>query len=179
LNELHQTIKHRDRFPIIQLKYDNEENNAVLKDIQFDPITEEIFHVDFLRIAMDQELTLTVPIQLTGTSEGVKQGGILQFILRKVMVKCLPRNIPEHLEVDISGLNIGDSIELSSVQLPENVEILDELEQPVAIVAAPTITITEEPAEEGEEAVAGEEAEKADESEKDSKDSEKEDKSSD
>ena len=88
-------------------------SQVLIKDYQVDPITHALLHVDFYRVAMDKVITVTVPIELTGEAEGVKlQGGLIDFVQRDVAVACLPSEIPEHLEVDVSSLTIGHGVRL-------------------------------------------------------------------
>lgn len=162
LIELQQTLKRLATTPIIRVKYDKAEVNTVLKEIQYDPVSESVLHVDLLRVAMDKALTVPVPIHVVGTAKGIKEGGILEFITRKVQVRCLPGDIPDKIDVDIAELDIGDSLELKDLQVPGGVEIMDDLHHPVVMVVAPTLTITETPAaetaEEAAEAAKGETA---------------------
>ena len=97
---------------LIGLSVDSEAAKQVLiKDYQVDPITHELLHVDFYRVAMDRVITVTVPIEVTGEPEGVKvQGGLVDFVQREIAVECLPSEIPGRLEVDVSSLMIGQGI---------------------------------------------------------------------
>ena len=91
-------------------------SQVLVKQFQLDPISHDLLHVDFYRLAMDKALTVTVPVMLTGEPEGVKlQGGVVDFVHRDVQIECMPTEIPEHLEVDISALMIGDGVRLRDV----------------------------------------------------------------
>ena len=91
-------------------------SKVLIKDYQIDPISHRLLHVDFYRVAMDRVLTVTVPIELTGEAEGVRvQGGLMDFVQREVAVACLPSEIPERLEVDVSPLNIGQGVRLKDL----------------------------------------------------------------
>ncbi len=115
---------------------------GILKDYQVDPIGEDLLHVDFMKVAMDETVTVTVPIELVGeTPAGVREGGILQFILREIDIECLPSQIPEYIPVDASSLGIGDSLHVGDITPPEGVEILAEPEEVVLSISAP---VTEE-----------------------------------
>ena len=103
---------------------DNEEVKSILKDIQFDPLTDKIIHVDFQAIKAGQVIQVQVPINIIGQAIGVKNGGRLAQSLHKVDVECLPKNIPTHLEVDISDLDIGDSILVRELNT-DNIKILN------------------------------------------------------
>ena len=99
---------------LIELALDGGASGRVLvKEFQLDPISGDLLHVDFYRLAMDKLLTVTVPVSLNGEAAGVKQqGGLVDFVTREVQVECMPSEIPEHIEVDISELLIGDGIRL-------------------------------------------------------------------
>ncbi|MXY25362.1 MAG: 50S ribosomal protein L25 [Acidobacteria bacterium] len=102
---------------IFDLEVDGGRGSAVLvKDVQLSPLTDELLHVDFLRVALDKVITVNVPVHLTGEAAGVKQqGGLVDFTTREVQVECLPREIPEHIEVDVTPLHIGEGIRLRDV----------------------------------------------------------------
>ncbi len=92
------------------------DNRVLVKDFQLDPITHEVLHVDFLKIAMDKVLRVTIPIIVHGEPKGVKQqGGILEFIRREIIIECLPGDIPEHVDVDVSELMLHQGIRLRDI----------------------------------------------------------------
>ena len=103
---------------LIGLKLEGAGDTRVLvKEYQLDPVTHELLHADFYRVAMDRVLKLTVPIVIRGEARGVKQqGGLLDFVHREVEIECLPADIPEHIEVDVSELMLGQSIRLRDVK---------------------------------------------------------------
>lgn len=126
---------------------------SIIRDIQWDPVSEEPLHVDFMGVKMDEKVTSTVPIQLVGEPVGVKdQGGILQFILRHVDIESLPMDIPESLELDISELNMNESLNVSNIVF-ENGDILSDEQSVVVSITAPKLAEEEEI----EETVEGEE----------------------
>ena len=84
--------------------------NAILQDIQFDPVTDKIIHIDFYQLHKDKEITIEVPIQIEGTSPGIMAGGTLRIVNRKLKVKALPDNLPDFVPVDISGLEMGNKL---------------------------------------------------------------------
>jgi large subunit ribosomal protein L25 len=133
---------------------------VILKELQVDPIKDIYLHADFYEISMDKEITVNVPIHLINTPAGVEEGGILQHIRRELSVSCLPDKLIDALEVDVSQLEIGDSVHTRDLALPEGMTSLDEEDLTIAVVAAPTVE-PEEPVEEEleEEALEGEEAE--------------------
>lgn len=118
---------------IIDLKIDDKETKkSILKDVQFDPLTDRIVHFDLLGISLDKEIEIEVPVMLEGQAKGIKDGGIVQHTMHKLLVSCLPGNIPQHIALDISNLGIGDSIHVGDLSL-DNVKILNN--QDVVIVA--------------------------------------------
>lgn len=147
---------------IFNLEVDGKMNKVVIRDIQRDPVTSHVVHIDFHAISMNKPLHLSIPIRLTGVARGVKtDGGILQTTLRELEISCLPADIPEHVDVDVTDLGIGDSIHVRDLQVPK-AKILDELQRTVVVVAAPTVVKVETPAEEAAEEIAeGEEGAEA------------------
>jgi len=130
---------------------DGEPYKVLIRELQRHPFRDEFVHIDFFHVAMDEKIQVEVPIVLLGTPTGVKnKGGILDHQLRELEVFCLPGSIPEKVEIDVSDLDIGDSIHVNEIQLPD-VEILTELDRAVVAVLAPTVVEVEE--EEAEEAI--------------------------
>jgi large subunit ribosomal protein L25 len=143
------------------------EHHAVLKDYQQHPIRGTITHVDFHEVRLDQPIQAAVVVRLVGEAVGTKAGGILTLVARELNVEALPMEIPEHVEVDVSAMEIGDTLRLSEVPTIEGVTFLDDPDETViANVAAPRtqeeLEELEAPAEgEAEEAAEGEPAEAA------------------
>jgi len=137
---------------IIDLKFDTgKKAKCVIRDIQWHPVSDNPIHVDLLGIKLTEKLTVDVPIYITGEAVGVKTGGgILQHILREISVQCLPLDIPEHFELDISGLEIGDSIRVEDLDI-DKVEILTDPTQSIVTVRPPAVEAEEEEEELGEE----------------------------
>ncbi len=115
---------------------DNKKVMAIVKDIQFHPVTDEILHIDFLEIFEDRPIVIEVPVSLTGHSEGVKAGGKLSLEMRKLKVKALYKNIPEKLVIDITNLGLGKTIQVGSLQF-DNLELVNAKN---AVVAAVKLT---------------------------------------
>jgi len=113
-------------------------HRAMLKEIQVDPVKQTILHVDLYEISMDKKIEVEVPITLTGTAMGVSEGGILQQVSRTLEISCLPDNIPDSFELDVTELNIGDSLHVSDLKIPEGIEVLVDEELTVATVVPPT-----------------------------------------
>ncbi|GJL50801.1 MAG: 50S ribosomal protein L25 [Nitrospirales bacterium] len=114
-----------------------EQRVAVLQDYQLDPIIGTILHVDLFEVSMDKPLRVKVPVTIMGeTPIGVKEGGVLQNVLREFHIECLPAQIPDHIEVDTSNLNIGEGFHVKDVVVPEGVKVLDDEELMVTHVVA-------------------------------------------
>jgi large subunit ribosomal protein L25 len=119
---------------------------VLIRELQRHPFRDEFVHIDFFHVAMDEMIQVEIPIVLTGTPTGVKnKGGVMDHQLRELEVFCLPGSIPEKIELDVSNLDIGDSIHVSDIQLPD-VEILTDLDRSVVAVLAPTVIEVEEAA---------------------------------
>jgi large subunit ribosomal protein L25 len=158
----------------IQSDDGSEERSVIIKELQVDPTKDTYLHVDFCEISMDKEITVHIPISLTGTPAGVKEGGVLQHVRRELNVSCLPDKLIDSLELDVSGLEIGDALHIRDIMLPEGITNLEEGDLTVALVAAPTIEVEEAPAEEVEGEEGAEEAPEAQAAETEEKSDEKE-----
>ncbi|MEE9432570.1 MAG: 50S ribosomal protein L25 [Melioribacteraceae bacterium] len=122
---------------LVNLKInDKEAITCILKDIQFDPVSDKIIHVDFLAITAGQKIEVQVPVSLIGQSVGIKEGGQIQQHLHKLEVECLPKNIPDHLEIDITELNIGDSVHIRDLSF-DNITLTNTDDTLVVAIAAP------------------------------------------
>jgi len=137
---------------------------AIIKDMQTAPVTRQCLHVDFYEISLDEEITLKVPVELTGKSKGVERGGFLQLVRHGLEISCLPADIPDKIEVDVSDLDIGDSVHVEDISLGEKLTLQFDSNFTVVTVVAPVVEeeVPEEELEEGEEAP-GEEAKTAEE----------------
>jgi large subunit ribosomal protein L25 len=144
---------------IVNLKFKDGDNRlALMKDYQVDPVLNEMLHVDFMEVSLTEKITVTVPLTAVGEPIGVKRDkGILQHITREVEIESLPDNIPGHMDIDISELEIGDSVNVSNLSPPEGVTILTDQSAVIISVIAPVVE--EEVVPEEEEAEAMEEAE--------------------
>ncbi len=130
--------------------------HAVLKDYQLHPTKRRLLHVDLHEVRLDRPIQAQVAVELVGEPEGVTMGGVLTQVNREVNVEALPMEVPDRLELDVSGMAIGDSLRVADLSVPEGVQLLDEEDTVLASVAAPTVV--EEPEEllEDEEAAAEE-----------------------
>jgi large subunit ribosomal protein L25 len=144
------------RNTILSLDFgDGSKTSAILKSWQVDPVKENFLHADFFRIAMDVAIRVTVPIHTRGEARGVKvDGGILEIIMRAVEVECLPGDIPEHIDVDVSDLGLQGAIRISDLPVDAKVKILDDAAQVVVHVVSVKEEAAATPAA-ADEAVAG------------------------
>jgi len=111
---------------------------ALVQDIQHHPLSGKVLHIDFHEVSPDEKVTVHVPLETTGEAAGVKTGGgVLEHILHKVKVRCLPKDLPDQILVDVSSLEIGKSFHLGDLKAPEGVEILGDKHISVIAVAAP------------------------------------------
>jgi large subunit ribosomal protein L25 len=139
----------------------------LVKELQRDPVSGGLLHADLYALDLQQEIQVSVPIQVIGTAEGIKMGGILDQTLREIELECMPAAIPQGIPVDVSHLDIGQSLHVRDLELPGNVTLISDPDLAVVLVAAPTVeeeAPVEAAAEEGvepveEEAAPAEEAE--------------------
>jgi large subunit ribosomal protein L25 len=128
---------------------------SILKDFQQDPLRGKLVHVDLFEVRLDQTITATVTVQLVGGEDapGVREGGALSQVAREVTVEALPMEVPEHLELDVSGMEMGDTLRIADLDVQEGVTFLDDSETVLATVTMPTrVEEPEEELAEGEEA---------------------------
>jgi len=150
---------------IINLDMGEKTNKVIMREIQRDPVSLDILHVDFYAISMTRPLKVSIPIKFEGSPEGVRvDGGIMQITMRELDISCLPVDIPDELVLDVTELGIGSSIHVRDITL-DKVEILSPTRRTVVVIAAPTVikeTVTAEDEEaEDLEGVEGEEGEAA------------------
>ncbi len=142
-------------FKICELDIDGKKENCIVKDIQFHPVTEEIVHIDFLRLIPGHEVKVEVPIHFEGQAAGIRQGGNLVKKLRRVQIKAVPENLVDHIILDLTTLKLGDSMNVGDLEVDESIQILTPLSTPVASVVVPrallTVTAAGDEEEEGEE----------------------------
>jgi len=153
-------------FKLAEIQVDGKAEKAILKDIQFHPVTDEIVHIDFLRLQDNTTVKVEVPVVFRGVSPGVKNGGKLIQSLRKIKIKTTPENLVDELTVDISHVELGNAVRIRDLDEVEGIEVLNEGAIPIAIVEVPRVLKTEDEeaeelataeGEEGAEGAAGEE----------------------
>lgn len=119
---------------LIGLDIEGERADVLIRELQRHPVRPEFLHVDFLLVHGDETMKLDIPVRLTGVPVGVREnGGVLDQVLYGLHIECLPRNIPDAAEVDISGLNVGESVRVGDLRIP-NVTILNDADLPIASV---------------------------------------------
>lgn len=121
---------------------------AMIKELQLHPVSRNYLHIDFYEIDLNRKITLGIPVVTVGSSVGVERGGVLQIIRRELEVECLPFEVPESIEIDITDLDMGDAIHLKDISLDGDVELLGEPNLTVVTVLSPKLE--EEPEEEEE-----------------------------
>lgn len=137
---------------LISLKIDGrEEQECIMKDVQFDPVTDEVIHFDLIGITRGEKIEIEVPVQLIGSAIGVKEGGILQHSLHKLDIECFPKDMPERLEINVSDLKIGNAIHVKDLNF-ENITILNLEDAIVVSVVHPKVEKEPVAGEEGAEA---------------------------
>jgi large subunit ribosomal protein L25 len=128
---------------------------ALVREVQHAPVDGAILHVDFYEVDLTRRLTVSVPLHFVGKAKGVAEGGILQPIVREIEVECLPTDIPQFIEVDVTALDIHDAVHLADVQMPANVTAVFETNEAVVSVLPPTVEEVKAATPEGEVAEVG------------------------
>ena len=123
----------------VVVKLDGQEYDAIVKDVVFNPVENTPLHVDFQALTKGEKITLTVPVHIEGNAPGVRAGGSLSQPLHEIEVRCIPSDIPGHVTIDVSGLEIGDAIHISDLRLGESVEVLADPSLTVVTVTAPRV----------------------------------------
>lgn len=139
-------LRSHGRNAIISLSAGDTSQSTIIKDIQYHPVSDEILHVDFHRIDLTRKIVVEVPIHAMGSAVGVRIGeGILEQMLHEIEIECLPTEIPDHIEIDVSDLDIGDSLHVSDIVVQsDDFSIVTDSDRTVFAVAAPTLIIEEE-----------------------------------
>ena len=141
---------------VIEVTVGGHTAKTLIREIQRHPIKRQILHVDFQALVAGEKVVVSIPIVLQGIPEGVRlEGGVLDQTLREIEIEVDPSNIPDHIEYDVTNMVIGDSVHVSDLKVPEGVEVQDDPETSVAVLAAPRAVIEETPV--VAEAVEGEE----------------------
>jgi large subunit ribosomal protein L25 len=128
---------------LLKMAGTDQQRHAMIKDIQINPLTRKMEHIDFVRVLMDEVIRTTVPVHVTGSAPGVKEGGMLDTQIRELHVECLPNAIPDSIDVDISNLGMHEFIHVSDLKVPEGVKVLDDAER--VVVGVTHLRAVEEP----------------------------------
>ena len=147
---------------VLDLEVDGKKEKVIPRDVAFNVVSEEPIHIDFMRIVSGKKIILEIPVKFINhpDSPGLKRGGVLNIVRRKVELKCPAENIPDEIIIDLAGTDIGTSIKISSVKLPENViPTITDRDFVIATVASPTVMKEPEKPAEGEEVAEGAEGE--------------------
>ena len=155
---------HSDTFlsKVLELDVDGKKEKVIPRDVAFNVVSEEPIHIDFMRIVSGKKIILEIPVKFINhpDSPGLKRGGVLNIVRRKVELKCPAENIPDEIIIDLAGTDIGTSIKISSVKLPENViPTITDRDFVIATVASPTVMKEPEKPAEGEATTEGAEGE--------------------
>jgi large subunit ribosomal protein L25 len=147
-DELRKIVREKKENVFIKLLIEGEgqqrqEKLSLIKELQIEPLSRKFYHADFYEIRMDHKLTVDVPIRFVGTPVGVENGGELQHLKRDLKVSCLPNALTDFIEVDVSALEIGNSLKVQDIRTPEGMTILDPGDVGVAMVAAVKAAPTE------------------------------------
>lgn len=130
---------------LLRLEGTKQSRHAMIRDLQYEPTTGGLVHIDFQRINMADKIRVKVPVDLIGTPEGVRnEGGFLDFVTREVEVECLPSAIPNTLEVEVSSLHIGQHVEAKDIDIPDGITMMDDEDRVIASVAQSRVAEVEE-----------------------------------
>ena len=133
---------------VVELALDGQTVRTLIREVQRHPYKRQVLHVDFQALIAGEKVTVDVPLVLIGTPAGVRLGGVLDQVLRELTVEVDPSNIPNHIDVDVSGLELAQSIHVADLTLPEGVTVHDEPDATVCVVSTPRVVEEEKPAEE-------------------------------
>jgi large subunit ribosomal protein L25 len=142
-------FQHASNNTIVKLKLDSDEHNVLVKDTQDDILSGTVRHIDFYAIHAGKKLTTVIPVRLEGTPVGVREGGILEQKIEELEVICLPKDIPDNFSIDISHLDVGDSMHVGELTIPEGVEVRTDTTLTLVVITHAKVVVEE--VEEGEE----------------------------
>ena len=131
---------------VYQISVGSKNRDVIIKSVQYHPITEEMLHIDLYGVKMDQEVTVKVPLEITGQAIGLTSGGVLNQVLTEIEVSCLPGNIPQNISIDITDLDMGDAIRLAQIPVSDSVTIVGDDDNLVISIIQPTkeVEVSEE-----------------------------------
>ncbi len=117
-------------------KEDSNTINVLVKDVQHNPLTEEVIHIDFVKVSLEERIRVNIPVVLKGECKGVKEGGVLEQMLWEVEIEALPLDIPEKVELDVSSLGIGDSLHVRDLTFAGNIKVIEDASETIVTVVA-------------------------------------------
>ncbi len=132
--EMERAVNHGDR--LVNLSIEGKETSVIVKEIQYEPVSRHISHIDFLEIDNTKILNLTIPIRIRGIAIGVKEGGVLDIVMHEVEVATVPTNVPDEIRLDVKKLNIGDSVRASELSLPAGLKLISDPDSVVVALKA-------------------------------------------
>lgn len=131
---------------VIELDIDGSMSRTLIREIQRHPVKRNVLHVDFQELVAGERVVVRIPLVLQGVPDGVRHsGGILSQVMQELECRVDPLNMPDHIDVDVTGIAIGHSIHVSEITIPEGIEVLDEPESTIAVVAAPKAEVETPP----------------------------------
>jgi large subunit ribosomal protein L25 len=130
---------------LLKMSGTDQQRHAMIKEMQIHPISRKLVHIDFVRVMMDEVVRVNVPVHLSGTPIGVKEGGVLDWQIRDLHIECLPGAIPDKIEVNVDEVGVHDYIHVSDLKLPDGVKVLDDPERVVVGVTHARAEVVEEP----------------------------------
>ena len=122
---------------VYQITVGSKNRDVIIKSVQYHPMSDEMLHIDLYGVKMDQEVRVKVPINLIGQAEGIRAGGVLNQTLTELEISCLPGDIPQNIEIDITDLNIGDSMRIEQLSVAENLKIEGDTELLIVSIVQP------------------------------------------
>lgn len=178
-NKILQKLMHTGSFysTILDIDIDGKSEKVLPKQLQYHPVTDKLIHFDFLRVQNDTKVTVEVPVEFLNqeTCPGLKKGGVLNLVRREVELNCNANNIPDKLQFDLIASEIGDSIKISNIDLPEGVKpTITDRDFVIATLVPPTVEVETKPAEAAEESGEESKEEKSEDKKEDSKEDSKE-----
>lgn len=143
VSELIQKSEHGIRSVfLLQMAGTDQQRHAMIKEVTIDPISRKMTHIDFVRVLMDETVRVTIPVHVTGTAIGVKEGGLLDFQIRELHVECLPNAIPDSIDIDVTPLGHHEYFRVKDLPVPEGVKVLDDQERVVVGVTQARAEVT-------------------------------------
>ncbi|MEM0961525.1 MAG: 50S ribosomal protein L25 [Bacteroidota bacterium] len=127
----------------VAISVDGDDHEAILKSVDFHPVTDQPLHVDFLALTAGEALTMTIPIRLEGAPRGVKAGGILSQPLQELEIRALPKDIPGAVTLDVTSLEVGESLHVEELALGDDIDVLTDLSRTIATITVPRAAVEE------------------------------------